>query len=154
MAQILGRDEEHLDCFEHQPLEDARNQIRLIQIDHSNEGKTDPLLHLSIKSINREDARKHYRALSYRWGDAYPLHSIRINNKAFKVRQNLFEFLKYVSRKQIEDPTDWNGCGGSMPCVYSRKTETKRRVVKLKACAKPILMLCKQLRGSGLVVWS
>ena len=97
------------DYFEHQALADARNQIRLIQVQHCDESGHGPLLQLSIKSVNREDARKNYRALSYRWGDVYPLHSIRINNEAFEVQQNLFDFLKHVSRKQTEDPAHWNG---------------------------------------------
>lgn len=109
MSQIRGQNDENVDYFEHQPLADARNQIRLIQVQHCDESEPGPLLQLSIKSINREDARKHYRALSYRWGDVYPLHSIWINNKAFEVQQNLFDFLKHVSRKQTEDPTDWDG---------------------------------------------
>lgn len=95
--------------FEHQPLADAKYDIRLIQVQHCDESGPNPLLQLAVRSINREDARKNYRVLSYRWGDVNPLHSIRINNKAFEVQQNLFDFLKHVSRKQTEDPTDWNG---------------------------------------------
>jgi len=111
MSQLRGRgqNDETLDYFEHQPLANATSQIRLIRVQHRNENESGPMLQLSVKSINREDARKHYRALSYRWGAASPLFPIRMNNKIFKVQQNLFDFLAYVSRTQIEDPTNWDG---------------------------------------------
>lgn len=95
--------------FEHQPLVDARNQIRLIRVQPCEAHMPDALLRLSVKSINREEGHKQYRALSYRWGDDDSLHVILMNDRAFKVQWNLFEFLKHVSRKQDKDSTEWDG---------------------------------------------
>lgn len=88
--------------FEHEPLTDASNQIRLIQVQHRDESAPDAPLQVFIKTVNREDAFKNYRALSYQWGDASSLYPILLNNRLFKVQRILFEFLSHVSKKQSE----------------------------------------------------
>lgn len=90
------------EVFEHVPLTDARNRIRLIQVQAPEKSAPNTPLQVSIKSITRKNAFKNYRALSYRWGDSTTLCTILLNQKVFKVPQLLFEFLSHVARKRGE----------------------------------------------------
>ncbi|KAF2241679.1 hypothetical protein BU26DRAFT_610558 [Trematosphaeria pertusa] len=109
MSQPGNESNERADNFEHHPLADARAQIRLVRVHPYDADHPNSVLQVTIKAFDRKEAFKNYRALSYQWGDANPEYRIEINGRAFIVRKNLNEFLKHVSRKQTEEPTNWDG---------------------------------------------
>ncbi|KAF1926848.1 uncharacterized protein M421DRAFT_93744 [Didymella exigua CBS 183.55] len=76
--------------YTHQPLQEAREQIRLVMIERArfNEPLT---VHLQIFDIN--NAPK-YSALSYTWGPAKPSYLITVDGRWLDIRKNLFHFLR------------------------------------------------------------
>lgn len=80
------------ESFKHDPLDYTKGSIRLVRIL--------PRLSAAEQLIQCEiihaETNASYECLSYRWGDPYPEHSILLNGKRFRVRQNLFDFLQLM----------------------------------------------------------
>jgi hypothetical protein len=80
-----------MQVFTHTPLDLERNQIRLIRI---NQGQPNaPVVECEIALFDRAQCPK-YDALSYVWGPDAATNEIRLNGRAFYVRDNLHAFLK------------------------------------------------------------
>lgn len=90
------------DQYEHAPLDQHRDSIRLIQVhsDLSQEG----LICISMSTSTVTEAA--YTCLSYEWGSVTGGGWISINDKKHHVRQNLYDFLE-IARKKQRRPTMW-----------------------------------------------
>lgn len=83
-----------LEPFEHEPLQ--KGCIRLLEACHRNDSSS---LEFNLIPLSLDEARKvGYEALSYTWGDDSLLHPIKIHQRTFHVRQNLYDFLQ-ITRK-------------------------------------------------------
>ncbi|KAF2137712.1 uncharacterized protein K452DRAFT_235310, partial [Aplosporella prunicola CBS 121167] len=79
------------DQFCHEPLDLSTRSIRLLNIDGISD---DGFVQCTIRTYNRDDTNCSYRALSYAWGPEEPSGSILLNEKPFRVRENLLLFLQ------------------------------------------------------------
>ena len=89
--------------FHHHPLDHSTQSIRLVEILPK---------HLSSSSLVQCVMRPaminaKYVCLSYRWGAPSPCQQVLINNKPFKVRQNLFDFLSMTYENQSSSQFYW-----------------------------------------------
>ncbi|KAI1190047.1 HET-domain-containing protein [Nemania serpens] len=75
--------------YRYQALNSARQQIRLIRLE---KGSSRLAPRRSIHTIDLALAPK-YIALSYTWGPPGPSRQISVDGKAFRVRENLYNFL-------------------------------------------------------------
>jgi hypothetical protein len=78
--------------FTHTPLDLKKDQIRLISL-HRQPPAVSGRIQLRIDTFRR-NACPEYDALSYVWGPERPAHNILLNGKSFRVRDNLYAFLK------------------------------------------------------------
>jgi hypothetical protein len=78
-------------AFQHQPLNLTKQQIRLVKM-LPHPSSTDLHVHISIVFFDFDIAPA-YTALSYAWGPSSPVKTVMIDGLAFKVRQNLYDFL-------------------------------------------------------------
>lgn len=85
--------EEH---FQYQPLEDPSDTIRLLYINNTSpaESLECQLAHFSRSSIIQSGSEIQYKAISYEWGRGKAAVNILLNGSMFRVRRNLFEFLR------------------------------------------------------------
>jgi hypothetical protein len=93
-------------AYEYRPLEITKQQIRLLRRHTSRDqglkrkqnteahgsDDTQTVLEYDLCTFNSDEAPA-YKALSYVWGEALPLHEIRVNESILFVRQNLRNFL-------------------------------------------------------------
>lgn len=98
MDDRVDQAENHLTAFEHAPLHQSKGSIRLLRI----------LPRLSSLGLIQcdmwhADIEAQYTCLSYVWGSANDHQTILLNNCAFRVRKNLFDFLQ-VARTKYADP--------------------------------------------------
>jgi hypothetical protein len=87
--------------FRHEPLNQDDPEIRLIRFVPSSEqleSVNEPTINLRIEHVKLEDINQgrcgSYKALSYTWGSHTASHRIHINGLPFKVRTNLYAFLR------------------------------------------------------------
>jgi hypothetical protein len=94
-------------AFRHQPLNLAKQQIRLVKV-LPRPSSTDLNVHMSIVSFDFDIAPA-YVALSYAWGLSSPVKTVIIDGLAFEVRQNLYDFLRVANatQPQIEARFFW-----------------------------------------------
>lgn len=78
--------------FEHSPLDFTQKSIRLLEVLPRN--LADDPIRVTIRHATLEAT---YTCLSYVWGPAEPTHSIYINDRCFRVRENLYRFLEVAS---------------------------------------------------------
>lgn len=78
--------------FTHTPLDLEEDQIRLSSL-HRQPLAISGCIQLRIHTFRR-NACPEYDALSYVWGPESPGHNILLNGKSFRVRDNLYAFLK------------------------------------------------------------
>ncbi|KAF1850460.1 HET-domain-containing protein [Cucurbitaria berberidis CBS 394.84] len=116
--------------FEHESLNQKRTSIRLIQVlpdlskdmsiqcklihailpppftqDDNGEGEpTESSLAELDDDFNEE--LPSYSCLSYTWGDPFEEYAVRVNDKTFLVRRNLWDFLE-MARNQLSDTFLW-----------------------------------------------
>lgn len=92
-------------------LDPALREIRLVRIERSTELDSGTVVLKILHS--RLAARQKFNALSYTWGDATPTLSITIADDtgahAFRVRQNLYDFLQWLRGQS--NPGLRNGSG-------------------------------------------
>ncbi|KAI1119384.1 HET-domain-containing protein [Nemania sp. NC0429] len=85
MASAFGRN----GMYRYQALNDERQQIRLVKLEKRPSGHPP---RCSIHAFDLASAPK-YIALSYTWGPPDPSHQIYVDEKTFRVRKNLYNFL-------------------------------------------------------------
>ena len=85
------------DPYQYTSLDTTRQQIRLLKLKRRARGDRPP--HYDLHTFDIEEAPP-YKALSYRWGEPDPTHSIRVNSRRFLVRENLFRFLQHHQDSQ------------------------------------------------------
>ncbi|ORY14870.1 heterokaryon incompatibility protein-domain-containing protein [Clohesyomyces aquaticus] len=78
--------------FTHTPLAATKDQIRLVSADWKPLASSSTI-RLKISTYPR-NACPEYDALSYVWGAEIPHHDILLNGKNFRIRENLYAFLK------------------------------------------------------------
>jgi hypothetical protein len=76
--------------YDYEPLDLAKQQIRLITLKPGNPGST---IQCDLEIFDVDSAPQ-YLALSYTWGPPSPTAHILINGKPFEIRQNLHSFLR------------------------------------------------------------
>lgn len=77
--------------FKHQPLALDQTQVRLLYIDPR---PPENGIHCRIATFNLDDkSTPSFRALSYTWGPNSPMRTIFLNDQAFEIRENLYNFL-------------------------------------------------------------
>lgn len=76
--------------YTHQPLEEAREQTRLLMIERA---RFNEPLAVHVQVFDLENAPR-YSALSYTWGPAKPSHTITVDGRRLNIRENLFHFLR------------------------------------------------------------
>lgn len=89
-------EQDAIEFYSYQPLNLNKATIRLVQIlpDLSSDGLVQcQICHNTLEAL--------YTCLSYRWGTPDPNGLILINDKLFRVRQNLLDFL-YMARENAE----------------------------------------------------
>lgn len=88
------------DHFRHEPLEEDGHCIRLVKILPRSTVSEDGLLQLELSNHYLGDGINNkvpvYAALSYTWGADEATQFIKINGASFKIRPNLFNFLKQM----------------------------------------------------------
>lgn len=82
--------------FVHEPLRLDIPSIRLVEIlPPSDDGTIRcAIRHTTLDALSQDGAGIEYTCLSYVWGPSTPTRSILINGKSFKVRDNLWKFLR------------------------------------------------------------
>lgn len=93
----------HTSAFEHTPLRNPMHTIRLLRLtpqDSANLNGQDVAIHCDLTTWPLDEAPA-YVAVSYTWGD--PMHSktVRLNNKAFTVRQSCWYVLAQAQQNCI-----------------------------------------------------
>ena len=73
--------------FQHNPLQDAAAQIRLLQLLPAQQ--RDAQLEFEVKLYDIKEAPA-YHAISYHWGESAPLRTITVNGHSFHVRENCY----------------------------------------------------------------
>jgi hypothetical protein len=97
-ALLLSADE----VFKHALLDHTKPSIRLICVLRA----TPPASKIRCE-ISHGTTSDTYNCLSYRWGDqCQPRQSIKLNDMAFSVHQNLYDFLDRMATKITTDKTD------------------------------------------------
>ena len=84
--------------FVHKPLDLSQSNIRLLRI---LPGRQQDVIRCTLRHVSRH--KHEYVCLSYTWGDAEPSHTILVNQKSFKVRRNLWDFLCLARRFKVQD---------------------------------------------------
>ena len=87
--------------YKHARLRDTSKQIRLLKIVSNASDAQKDGLHFKLDIFDFESAPA-YRTLSYTWGDDTKQHHIRVDNKLFPVRNNLFNFLRIYHQRSTE----------------------------------------------------
>jgi hypothetical protein len=90
------------DTFQHQPLDHENSTIRFIKILPGL--SPDGLIECTITNTTVDAT---YVYLSYRWGLATSDQQILLNDRSFRVRQNLFDFLDMRRAKTDLMPLYW-----------------------------------------------
>lgn len=83
--------------YVHEPLPDAANYIRLLQIKRESFSERHGPISCELRTFDLE-ACPSYQALSYMWGPESPVLKILIDGRPFIVRRNLRDFLKAARR--------------------------------------------------------
>ncbi|KAI1421092.1 HET-domain-containing protein [Xylaria sp. FL1777] len=78
------------DLYQYRALAETRQQIRLIKLEKRS-SELPP--RCSIHAFDLASAPK-YIALSYTWGPPYPSYKMFIDDQAFEIRENLYNFLR------------------------------------------------------------
>jgi hypothetical protein len=109
------------DSYLYTPLDTTRQRIRLVKVALPSSVWAYRLrppyftpqveidkLHCSMETF-KLDTRPEYIALSYTWGDDSDLRHLYINEKPFRVRRNLYDFVKvfYSDGKNARSPWLW-----------------------------------------------
>lgn len=76
----------------YKPLPDAQTYVRILNILGRDD---DHVLSLTFKTVKLASIDNDYDAISYVWGPATPLKLVRIDEREFKVRENLWRFLNH-----------------------------------------------------------
>jgi hypothetical protein len=92
--------------YEYQPLDPLKKQIRLLRLDASS---TSHHIACNLERFELEiAARDGFRALSYTWGPDTPTHHILIDGKSFRIRENLYQYLRTIASQDR----------GSTECIW------------------------------------
>ena len=91
----LGEDE-----FRHEPLDPALGYLRVFRV--SCMATCPACISLELKVVI-SGPHHAYTAVSYLWGDSSPTHLILVDGKQFKVRANLWRFLRHVAGRCDRD---------------------------------------------------
>lgn len=92
-------------AYQHERLDDARDQIRLIRLLPDLHAKI--AIRCEIATYDLSDAPS-YQALSYEWGDPEPLRELRVNScQPFYIRQNLWLFLDTLRKSEKNSALLW-----------------------------------------------
>jgi hypothetical protein len=83
-------------AYEALPLDRSSQSVRLLRL---HENQKAGLLKFELSSFPLTSAPP-FTALSYTWGDARSTKEIRINGNRFIIRENLWQFLAELRRKQ------------------------------------------------------
>jgi hypothetical protein len=118
-------DHSHGRHFEYEPLDDADEDIRLLEIHEDKKGKR---VTCTMTSMTREDASsKNYRALSYTWGHEELTETIIVNGLDFEVQMNLYSFLQHAARMRRKQKMGWkNGLYWIDAICINQKEEASR----------------------------
>ncbi|OZJ02819.1 hypothetical protein BZG36_05217 [Bifiguratus adelaidae] len=86
--------------FKYRPLDDDRNEIRIIHLNHPSRREShEALLNCTIAHVSLADQPK-YKALSYVWGDPTPSYIIRLDNHDFFINESLHLALCRIQNDQ------------------------------------------------------
>ncbi|KAK0370186.1 HET domain-containing protein [Colletotrichum limetticola] len=83
--------------FQYQPLEKGVDCTRFLSI-HPAKNDSDPTISCALNHIAFGE-KPSYEALSYRWGEEAPVHTIVLNGHPFLVRKNLRDALLYLQNR-------------------------------------------------------
>ncbi|CAK4030289.1 Hypothetical predicted protein [Lecanosticta acicola] len=86
-----------MDRFEHTPLPRDGHHIRLVRFRSVTQENSDEPLTLSLMTAKLSD-QPVFNALSYEWGHSAACHEIIIDGRPFMIRENLYRFLRVLSR--------------------------------------------------------
>lgn len=121
--------------FQHQPLDETRQQIRLLRIlPKGSDAETD-IIACEIRSFDFPQAAR-FSALSYAWGEHSRKGNIRMNDVTLIVRLALLDALRHL-RRYFAPPTscaatpDWILIDAL--CINQTDTEEKASQVRLMA---------------------
>lgn len=82
--------------FRHAPLDENARQLRLLKI---NNHCPNCLLHFSLTTVSLDnEPTPTFTALSYEWGSGATEYEIIVNDSPFKIRKNLYDFLRKCPR--------------------------------------------------------
>ncbi|KXH33013.1 hypothetical protein CSIM01_05148 [Colletotrichum simmondsii] len=88
---------DNISSFQYQPLEEGVDCTRFLSIQPAkNDG--DPTISCALNHIAFGE-KPSYEALSYRWGEEAPVHTIVLNGHPFIVRKNLHDALLYLRNR-------------------------------------------------------
>ncbi|KAF2852009.1 hypothetical protein T440DRAFT_353483, partial [Plenodomus tracheiphilus IPT5] len=96
----------------YQPLDPTTHQIRLVKLyrdpNEDVEDSSSSLRKLSCSmKVSDLGAAPPYAVLSYTWGNALPVRTIRMDGKELEIRQNLHDFLKAFCNDQANTHYLW-----------------------------------------------
>ncbi|KAH7381191.1 heterokaryon incompatibility protein-domain-containing protein, partial [Phaeosphaeria sp. MPI-PUGE-AT-0046c] len=99
--------------FVHEPLRLDIPSIRLVELLSPSENGTIrcAIRHTTLDAKTEFGTHLDYTCLSYVWGPPTPNRSILMNGKLFKVRENLWQFLRAISSPELQRSTDGDGMG-------------------------------------------
>lgn len=85
--------------FEYDRLENDSTWFRLILL---SPGKFDEDIDCTLVEDERATTSFRYDALSYTWGDATALHTIKVNSHDFLITKNLYDALRQIRMETVE----------------------------------------------------
>jgi hypothetical protein len=91
------------EIFKYKPLQTSTKQIRLLEL----QSKVGDIVHCSLAHFDLND-NVHYQALSYTWGPVAPTYKILIDGQTFRLRENLYQFLKTIASQSSTSKTAQN----------------------------------------------
>lgn len=87
--------------FEHAPLDHQKASLRLVRV--LNTPSPEGYIQCEVRHTSIDDS---YICLSYVWGEQDRGHMILLDNKLFRVRENLYDFL-VIARKKTRLQSEW-----------------------------------------------
>lgn len=98
---MTGNTTDQSEFYEYEPLDYARQQIRLVKIKRNENGP----IHCELRTFDSDHCPQ-YEALSYTWGPPTPTCRILVDNKILRIRQNLHLFLRQFRIQRLESNED------------------------------------------------
>lgn len=111
--------------FKYQPIAKKGRQIRLIKIT-SRAGQE---IACSITHVDLDAESPVYQAVSYTWGPKRPRYNIKVNGRNFRVRKNLYNFLRAHTKASSESGCLWI----DQLCINQKDKDEKSQQVQMMA---------------------